>query len=71
MIDLNCPMCGLRVPAAAIEAAPQMQDCPRCHARTGGALSVKLEPRRASASASMQHRVEGLLRQLRPAEVKR
>jgi len=72
MIDLNCPMCGLRVPAAAAQAAPEMQDCPRCLARTGDALSVKLEPRVASETASLQRRVGDLLRQLRPpAAVKR
>ncbi len=71
MTDLNCPMCGLRVPAAAAEAAPKMNDCPRCLARTGGALAVKLEPRTTGASAALQHRVGNLLRQLRPTAVKR
>jgi Zn-finger nucleic acid-binding protein len=71
MTDLNCPMCGLRVPGAAAQAAPEMDYCPRCLARTGGALSVKLEPRAAGASASLQRRVGNLLRQLRPAAVKR
>jgi hypothetical protein len=71
MIDLNCPMCGLRVPAAVTQVAPEMEDCPRCLARTGGALSVKLEPRSTSETASLQRRVGDLLRQLRPAAVKR
>jgi hypothetical protein len=71
MTDLNCPMCGLRVPAAATQSAPEMNDCPRCLARTGGALSVKLEPRAESETASLQRRVGGLLRQMRPAAVKR
>jgi hypothetical protein len=71
MTDLNCPMCGLRVPAVASQAAPKMEDCPRCLARTGGSLSVKLEPRAAGSRVVLQRRVGNLLRQLRPVAVKR
>ena len=71
MTDSNCPLCGLKVAAATSQAAPQMTDCPRCLARSGGALSVKLQTRPPRASAPLQRRVAGLLRQLRPAAVKR
>lgn len=71
MTELNCPLRGLIVPAAAAQAAAEMSDCRRCLARTGGPLSVKLEPVSACASAPLQRRVARLLRELRPAAVKR
>jgi Zn-finger nucleic acid-binding protein len=70
MTDLNCPLCGLHVPAIATQAS-EVDDCPRCLARTGGALSVKLERASGRTSAPLQRRVVNLLRQLRPAAVKR
>jgi hypothetical protein len=71
MTDLSCRLCGFRVPASASQAGPEMCDCPRCLARSGGALKVKLDPAAASSSAPLQRRVASLLRQLRPTAVKR
>ena len=71
MTELSCPLCGSKVAAATSPAAAEATDCPRCLARTGGALSVKLGPRPARSSVPLQRRVAGLLRQLRPAAVKR
>ena len=71
MTELNCPLCGLKVASATSQAAPEMTDCPRCLARSGGALSVELELRSAAASGPLQRRVATLLRQLRPATVRR
>jgi hypothetical protein len=71
MTELSCPLCGLKVAAATSQAAPDLTDCPRCLAGTGGALSVMLGPRPARANVPLQRRVAGLLRQLRPAAVKR
>jgi hypothetical protein len=71
MTELNCPLCGHQVAVAVSQAAPEMIDCPRCLARAGGVPSVGREPRAARASARLQRRVAGLLRQLPPAVVKR
>jgi len=42
MPDLICPRCGLTVAGTRPEDA--IDDCPRCLARTRGALSITLSP---------------------------
>jgi hypothetical protein len=43
MPDLTCPRCGLSVAATRPEDA--IEHCPRCFARTRGAMSITLSPR--------------------------
>ncbi len=72
MSYLYCPMCGLSVPRAQSSDHAQLEECPRCLARSGGGVSVKLAPRRPDAhDARASHSVGGLLAQLRPTAAKR
>jgi hypothetical protein len=50
MSVLSCPRCNLRVPIAKGESA-EGEVCPRCLARTSGALSVQLAPVRRTGPA--------------------
>jgi hypothetical protein len=52
MTDLNCPLCGLKVPVTADDGGASLEECPRCLAHSGGAVSVKLTERAGHESAS-------------------
>jgi len=64
MSYLHCPVCGLNVPRTP-EIEASAKNCPRCLARSGGTMSVRLAAGRARASASSRARVTQLLRELR------
>jgi hypothetical protein len=72
MSYLYCPMCGLSVPRAPSSEHAQLEECPRCLAHSGGAVSVKLAPRRADAHDRRARRSgSGLLAHLQPTAAKR
>jgi len=50
MEDLNCPRCGY---AMSKRRDDDIEHCPRCLARTAGALSIRLEPRSAKRSLAI------------------
>jgi tRNA(Ile2) C34 agmatinyltransferase TiaS len=58
MSTLRCPRCGLGQAKSAGEA---VEHCPRCLARTAGALSIRLEPRKRQPPPTLQPR-EAILR---------
>ena len=68
---LHCPMCGLNVPLVAAEKQSTVEDCPRCLARSSGAVSVSLIPGRAGESTTIKQRVATLLRELPPGVSRR
>jgi hypothetical protein len=63
---LHCPMCGLDVPMVAAAPQPTVEDCPRCLARSSGAVSVSLAAGRARRSTTIKRRAATLLRELPP-----
>ncbi len=67
MTDLTCPLCGLRVPLVARDAAVEFDDCPRCLARTAGAVSVNLAPKPVGQDARANTGVTTALRRLLPS----
>jgi hypothetical protein len=71
MTDLTCPACGLRVPLATRNATAGFDDCPRCLARTGGAVSVRLAAEPAGDDAQGPRAVTSALRRLLPGAVRR
>jgi hypothetical protein len=72
MTDLTCPVCELRVPPAAQDGAGGLEECPRCLARTGGAVSVKLVRKRsASERARPRAAAVPVLRHLIPTAPRR
>jgi hypothetical protein len=57
---LSCPRCALTVPVD--RAARGEQECPRCLARTSGALSVPLAPGLPDARAQGRSIIARLMR---------
>lgn len=70
MADLTCPLCSLPVPPATRTAA-EPDVCPRCLARTSGAVSVKLVPELFEHDAHANGGVITALRSLLPASPRR
>lgn len=71
MTYVTCPVCALNVPVVRSDGAATIEDCPRCLARTSGAVSVKLERRHSPDERSTRRRVASLLRELRLTGVSR
>jgi hypothetical protein len=68
MPDLNCPRCGLTVAVTRHEDA--LEHCPRCLARTGGALSIALAPPSSAAASRSPGVIPRLTRRGRSLEAK-
>lgn len=68
MPNLNCPRCGLTVATTSPEDA--VEHCPRCLARTGGALSIALSPDIAAAGRQSPRVIARLTRRSRSPEAK-
>jgi hypothetical protein len=66
MTDRTCPLCALHVPPLAGNVAPELEDCPRCLARTAGAVSVKLINDPPDHDAQSTSGVTSILHQLLP-----
>jgi hypothetical protein len=72
MTGLTCPVCELRVPPKARDDAGELHECPRCLARTGGAVSVRLvQAPSASERARSRTAAVPVLRHLLSATARR
>ncbi len=61
MTQMNCPSCGLTVSFRTGESS-QGETCPRCLARSSGAMSVRLRRGAAPKRLGTEARVRQLLR---------
>jgi uncharacterized paraquat-inducible protein A len=62
MTTMSCPSCGLTVTYKRGEDA-EAEHCPRCLARSSGAMSIRLRPGAAPKPLGIQARVRELLKQ--------
>lgn len=64
-MQMNCRNCGFTVAVGSTRSAAA-EVCPLCLARSAGALSVRLDPRRVPKPVGPEGRVRELLRRLGP-----
>ena len=62
MTKMSCPACGLAVSFRNDEPLDSSEHCPRCLAKSRGALSIRLKPGAPPAHASPERRVIDFLR---------
>lgn len=62
MAHMNCPSCGLDVALSRGETARAEEVCPRCLARSSGAVSVHLRPGPPPRRPPLEQRVIEALR---------
>lgn len=62
MTKMNCPACGLAVSFRRSEQTGSAEPCPRCLARSSGALSIRLKPGAPPKRVSPERRVIDVLR---------